>query len=171
MTFRVEHDNLGEVQVPAGRLRGAQTERSRAAGQSLIPALTELRNVLSVKAVKFREVVIVGRTHLQDAAPLTPGQAISGWAAQLEVTAAANRFAGDNEPGPLIGARRLVRRAAGIAPNRKRIAEHLQSALMRVTGLNPHIGYESSTAWVNPNELTHVDPPRQWLVSELRKGN
>jgi fumarate hydratase class II len=52
----------------------------------LIPAVSELRNVLREKAVEFRELVMVGRTHLQDAAPLTLGQAISGWVAQLDQT-------------------------------------------------------------------------------------
>jgi fumarate hydratase class II len=41
--------------------------------------------------------------------------------------------------------------AAGIEPNRKRIDEHLQSTLMLVTALNPHIGYvtpeESDRGW------------------------
>jgi fumarate hydratase class II len=258
--------------------------------------VTELRNVFADKAVEFNKVVIVGRTHLQDAAPLTLGQAISGWVAQLDqtlhgirhalqglrelaigatavgtglnapagfgdlaarkiaeetgypFTSAINKFAAlsahdamvalsaalrtlagalmkisndirwyasgprcgigeiripDNEPGssimpgkinptqcealtmvaaqvfgndhavafagsqgnfqlnvfkPVIlhnvlvsiellsdGCRSFARRcAAGIEPNRKRISEHLQSGLMLVTALNPHIGYEKA---------------------------
>jgi fumarate hydratase class II len=50
----------------------------------LLPAVAELRSVLDSKAVAFRKVVMVGRTHLQDAAPLTLGQVISGWVAQLD---------------------------------------------------------------------------------------
>jgi fumarate hydratase class II len=304
--------------------------------QSLTIAVTELRNVLAIKAVEFNNVVMVGRTHLQDAAPLTLGQAISGWVAQLDqardgirhalhglrelaiggtavgtglnapagfddlaarkiaeetgypFTSAANKFAAlsahdamvalsaalrtlagalmkiandvrwyasgprcgigeiripDNEPGssimpgkinptqcealtmvavqvfgndhavafagsqgnfqlnvfkPVIlhnvlvsiellsdGCRSFALRcAAGIEPNRKVISEHLQSVLMLVTALNPHIGYEKAAeisllayreemnlrdaalklgyvtpeefdSWVNPNELTH----------------
>src|SRR5690349_15372141 len=50
----------------------------------LIPAVRELRNTLAAKAGAYREVVMVGRTHLQDATPLTLGQVISGWVAQLD---------------------------------------------------------------------------------------
>src|SRR5437773_5340301 len=50
----------------------------------LVPAIRRLRDTLSAKAKEFSDVVMVGRTHLQDATPLTLGQAISGWVAQLE---------------------------------------------------------------------------------------
>src|SRR6201993_386651 len=50
----------------------------------LIPAVTRLRDVLDEKARTYRPIVMVGRTHLQDATPLTLGQLISGWVAQLD---------------------------------------------------------------------------------------
>jgi len=50
----------------------------------LTPAVGKLRNTLDAKARAFSSVVMVGRTHLQDATPLTLGQVISGWAAQLD---------------------------------------------------------------------------------------
>ena len=50
----------------------------------LLPALRGLRDTLEQKARDFSSVVMVGRTHLEDATPLTLGQVISGWAAQLE---------------------------------------------------------------------------------------
>ena len=49
----------------------------------LLPALRELRATLSNKADEFAAVIKLGRTHLQDATPLTLGQEISGWVAQL----------------------------------------------------------------------------------------
>ncbi len=54
----------------------------------LIPAVTQLRDTLNAKAEKFQEVVKVGRTHLQDATPITLGQEISGWVAQLDAALA-----------------------------------------------------------------------------------
>ena len=51
----------------------------------LTPAIETLRGTLAAKAHAFADVVKVGRTHLQDATPLTLGQEISGWAAQLDV--------------------------------------------------------------------------------------
>jgi fumarate hydratase class II len=50
----------------------------------VIPAVSHLRDALAAKAGAFRDVVKIGRTHLMDATPLTLGQEISGWAAQME---------------------------------------------------------------------------------------
>ncbi len=50
----------------------------------LIPAIEALRDTLAAKAEAFADVVMVGRTHLQDATPVTLGQVISGWVAQLD---------------------------------------------------------------------------------------
>jgi len=49
----------------------------------LLPAIARLRGTLEQKARDFDGIVKIGRTHLQDATPLTLGQEISGWAAQL----------------------------------------------------------------------------------------
>ena len=49
----------------------------------LLPALATLRDTLSAKAHAFADIVKIGRTHLQDATPLTLGQEFSGYAAQL----------------------------------------------------------------------------------------
>lgn len=51
--------------------------------QLLLPALHGLHGTLAAKSAAFADVVKIGRTHLQDATPLTLGQEISGWAAQL----------------------------------------------------------------------------------------
>jgi len=50
----------------------------------LIPAIKILRDTLDAKVEAFSEIVMVGRTHLQDATPLTLGQVISGWVGQLD---------------------------------------------------------------------------------------
>ncbi len=49
----------------------------------LLPALEHLRRALAGKAEEFASIVKIGRTHLQDAVPLTLGQEFSGYAAQL----------------------------------------------------------------------------------------
>jgi fumarate hydratase class II len=49
-----------------------------------IPAVRQLRDTLDGKARQFEHVVMVGRTHLQDATPVTLGQVIGGWVAQLD---------------------------------------------------------------------------------------
>jgi fumarate hydratase class II len=49
----------------------------------LLPAIAKLRTTLAAKADEFQSIVKIGRTHLQDATPLTLGQEFSGYAAQL----------------------------------------------------------------------------------------
>src|SRR5512140_181476 len=56
--------------------------------ERLLPEVRRLRDVLDAKAAAFADVVKIGRTHLQDAVPLTLGQEISGWVAQLDHGAA-----------------------------------------------------------------------------------
>ena len=53
------------------------------AKQSLLPALKTLRSALKDKALAFEAIVKIGRTHLQDATPVTLGQEFGGYAAQL----------------------------------------------------------------------------------------
>jgi fumarate hydratase, class II len=48
--------------------------------QKLIPAVQRVHDAISAKAEEFKDVVKIGRTHLQDATPLTVGQEMSGWA-------------------------------------------------------------------------------------------
>jgi fumarate hydratase, class II len=52
--------------------------------QRLIPALVAFKDALAAKAVEFQPIVKIGRTHLQDATPLTLGQEFSGYAKQVE---------------------------------------------------------------------------------------
>jgi len=49
----------------------------------LIPALTTLRDAMHAKSVEFKDIIKIGRTHLQDATPLTLGQEFSGYVQQL----------------------------------------------------------------------------------------
>src|SRR3954470_6988719 len=50
----------------------------------LIPAVKSVRDALDAKAEQFKDVVKIGRTHLQDAVPLTVGQEFSGWVSLLD---------------------------------------------------------------------------------------
>ncbi|MED1171163.1 class II fumarate hydratase [Bacillus inaquosorum] len=52
--------------------------------EQLVPALDQLRNTLDEKVKKFNDIVKIGRTHLQDATPLTLGQEISGWVYMID---------------------------------------------------------------------------------------
>lgn len=55
----------------------------KAVAEITIPGVEQLRNTLAKKAEEFKNVVKIGRTHLMDATPLTLGQELSGYVAQL----------------------------------------------------------------------------------------
>ncbi len=57
----------------------------------LLPRVQKLRDTLAKKSADFMDIVKIGRTHLQDATPLTLGQEIGGWVAQLDHAMAAVR--------------------------------------------------------------------------------
>ncbi|MDO5678380.1 MAG: class II fumarate hydratase [Propionibacteriaceae bacterium] len=59
----------------------------------LYPAIAHLRDVLDAKAKQYDDVVMVGRTHLQDATPVRLGQVFAGWVAQLDFALEGIRFA------------------------------------------------------------------------------
>ncbi|OLT40961.1 fumarate hydratase, class II [Serinicoccus sp. CNJ-927] len=61
----------------------------------LEPGVTTLRDTLAAKAERYADVVKVGRTHLQDATPITLGQEIGGWVAQLDYALGEVRHAGE----------------------------------------------------------------------------
>lgn len=59
----------------------------------LYPMVQKLRDTLAAKAAEYADLVKVGRTHLQDATPITLGQEIGGWVAQLDYCLAEVRHA------------------------------------------------------------------------------
>src|SRR6266446_3141053 len=65
---------------PAAMHIAAATETAR----RLLPAVKNLRDALDAKAKEFADIVKIGRTHLQDATPLTLGQEFSGWVNMLD---------------------------------------------------------------------------------------
>ena len=65
---------------PTAMSIAAATELS----QKLIPAVQHLHDALETKRKEFADIVKIGRTHLQDATPITLGQELSGYAALLE---------------------------------------------------------------------------------------
>ena len=74
----------------------------------LLPALQTLRNALNDKAEAYRDIIKIGRTHLQDATPLTLGQEFSGYTAMLDngiarVTAGLERLYALAQGGTAVG--------------------------------------------------------------------
>ena len=96
--------------------------------ERLYPAVQQLRDVLAAKSTEFADVVKVGRTHLQDATPITLGQEIGAWVAQLDDAVERIRA---SETGLLALA--LGATAVGTGLNAhpqfgRRVAEHLGAA-------------------------------------------
>ncbi|MCC7032715.1 MAG: class II fumarate hydratase [Acidobacteria bacterium] len=78
-----DHVNLGQSSndaFPAVMHVAAAEEITRRLG----PAVADLHDTLNAKARAFDDVVMIGRTHLQDATPITLGQVIGGWVAQID---------------------------------------------------------------------------------------
>jgi fumarate hydratase class II len=61
--------------------------------EKLFPSVKVLRDTLAAKSEQYKDLVKVGRTHLQDATPITLGQEIGGWVAQLDYCIAEVRHA------------------------------------------------------------------------------
>ena len=78
--------------------------------RALLPAIGQLRATLDEKARRYADVVMLGRTHLQDATSLTLGQVISGWATQFDDPGRAL-----NAPCQHFASWRLVERRSALA--------------------------------------------------------
>lgn len=89
---------------------------------SLIPELTKLRDSLQAKADEFSDIIKIGRTHLQDATPLTLGQEFSGYVEQLT---------------------KGIERVEKTLPNLQQLA---QGGTAVGTGLNTRKGFDSAIA-------------------------
>jgi fumarate hydratase class II len=99
--------------------------------RQLLPAVSQLRDTLAGKARAFADIVKIGRTHLQDATPLTLGQEISGWVAQLDHGIAAIRAA-----LPAVHELALGGTAVGTGLNtHPAFAERVAARLAELTGL------------------------------------
>ncbi len=98
----------------------------------LVPALQELHEALDAKAVAFKDIVKNGRTHLQDATPLTLGQEFSGYAKQIEYG------------------------LARLETTLPRLMELAQGGTAVGTGINSKIGFAEKFA-DNVNKITGLD--------------
>lgn len=102
----------------------------------LYAPIERLRDVLAAKAADYAEVVMVGRTHLQDATPVTLGQVIGGWVAQLDFALAGIRHADSRARELAIGGT-----AVGTGLN-----AHPEFGALTATKISEETGYEFKQA-------------------------
>ncbi len=119
-----DHANLGQSSndaIPSAiHLAALAAIRSK-----LVPALRRLQLALAAKAEEFADVRKIGRTHLQDAVPMTLGQEFSGYARQVELG---------------------IERLAAVEP---RLAELALGGTAVGTGVNTHPDFAAATiAWI-----------------------
>ena len=133
--------------------------------QRLLPALELLRQTLADKSTAFADIVKIGRTHLQDATPLTLGQEISGWVAQLSHGAAHVQAA-----LPHLNELALGGTAVGTGLNApKGYAEAVAKELARLTGENLVTAPTKFEALASCDALVHAHGALKTLAASLMK--
>ena len=133
--------------------------------QRLLPALELLRQTLADKSTAFADIVKIGRTHLQDATPLTLGQEISGWVAQLSHGAAHVQAA-----LPHLNELALGGTAVGTGLNApKGYAEAVAKELARLTGENLVTAPNKIEALASCDALVHAHGALKTLAASLMK--
>ncbi|WP_370890388.1 class II fumarate hydratase [Janibacter sp. GXQ6167] len=96
--------------------------------ERLDPQVTRLREVLAEKAEAYADVVMVGRTHLQDATPVLLGQVIGGWVAQIDAALAGVHHAAKGVHELAIGGTAVGTGLNAHPDFGARVAEHLAEA-------------------------------------------
>ena len=131
----------------------------------LLPAIEKLRATLAQKAKDFDGIVKIGRTHLQDATPLTLGQEFSGYAAQL-----AHGEAHMRATLPHLLELALGGTAVGTGLNApKGYASRAAAELARLTGLNFVTAPNKFEALASCDALVHAHGALKTLAASLMK--
>ena len=129
-----QHGPVDQRHVPD---RDARRHRDVLITEALLPTVRRLRDALDGAGREFDDIVKIGRTHLQDAVPLTLGQEFSGYVAQLDADVERIELV---LPGPLRaghrrdGRRHRAQRAAGLRRGRGRPARRGHRPAVRERG-------------------------------------
>ncbi|PAE25296.1 class II fumarate hydratase [Bacillus sp. 7894-2] len=136
-----------------------------AAEQKLLPALKELIRTVKSKEEAFKSIVKIGRTHLQDATPLTLGQEISGWRAMLEKN---ERMLMDAKQYLLDLA--IGGTAVGTGINaEKSFGPEMANEISRLTGYTFRSSDNKFQALTSHNEIVHFHGTLKGLAADLMK--
>lgn len=131
----------------------------------VIPALTQLKDTLKTKMEAFNDIVKIGRTHLQDATPLTLGQEVSGWHRMLEKTEGMI-----TESTTYVKELAIGGTAVGTGLNaHKDFSEKVVSKINQVTEKNFISAPNKFHALTSHDELVHVHGALKALAADLMK--
>lgn len=133
--------------------------------KKLLPSLKELIKTVKLKEAAFKTIVKIGRTHLQDATPLTLGQEISGWRAMLEknekmLTDAKQYLLDLAIGGTAVG--------TGINAD-KSFGSEMANEISRLTGYSFRSSENKFQALTSHNEIVHVHGTLKGLAADLMK--
>lgn len=135
------------------------------AEQKLLPSLKELISTVKSKEEAFKSIVKIGRTHLQDATPLTLGQEISGWRAMLEKNEKMMMDAKQYLLDLAIGGT-----AVGTGINaEKSFGPEMADEISRLTGYSFRSSDNKFQALTSHNEIVHVHGTLKGLAADLMK--
>ncbi|PLT33758.1 class II fumarate hydratase [Bacillus sp. V5-8f] len=133
--------------------------------ESLLPEVKALRNTFADKENQFADMVKIGRTHLQDATPLTLGQEISGWKAMLDkdlkMIEESSKYLLDLAIGGT---------AVGTGINaHKEFGERAAKEIGNTTGYAFRVSENNFHALTSHDEIVHVHGALKALAADLMK--
>lgn len=133
--------------------------------EQLVPALDQLRNTLDEKAKAYNDIVKIGRTHLQDATPLTLGQEISGWVHMLDRSKEMILEATDKMRALAIGGT-----AVGTGINaHPEFGELVSEEITKLTGQTFSSSLNKFHALTSHDEITYAHGALKALAADLMK--
>jgi fumarate hydratase class II len=131
----------------------------------LLPSLSKLKDTLTDKMEEFEEIVKIGRTHLQDATPLTLGQEFSGYVAMLETNIRQVRDSLDYVRDLAIGGT-----AVGTGLNaHPKLSMLVADEISRFTGKDFRSASNKFQALTSHDALTHASGALKSLAANLMK--
>lgn len=131
----------------------------------VLPAVAQLKETLHAKSEAFKEIIKIGRTHLQDATPLTLGQEISGWVRMLEKAEGMVRLSSNFLRELAIGGT-----AVGTGLNaHPEFGDRVAAEISELTGKAFISAVNKFHALTSHDELVHVHGALKALAADLMK--
>ncbi|MED0675331.1 class II fumarate hydratase [Aneurinibacillus thermoaerophilus] len=132
---------------------------------NVLPALVKLKNTLHQKSEEYKDIIKIGRTHLQDATPLTLGQEISGWYRMLEKSEKMIRESAESLRELAIGGT-----AVGTGINaHPRFGEMVAEEISKLTGKKFESAANKFHALTSHDEIVYVHGALKALAADLMK--